>query len=464
MSLARTIAWLACCAGLGCVREAAPPIASTNHPSWTSTGGAEATRWTTTAHGTTADLIPKHADAYVLSQRCSQGPIVVKLAALPAEYGQYFKIILHGGHAVKGRWELQLPGKVSSTFSTFASLGADGDWVKTADNARCVLSPEEKGSVPGKPGAGSGTPGTSSGGSPSGKPEGGGSLSVLVSIAMPSNLPSKFASVYYSIDGKLAGEIKLTLWSEEPNDYEGTTFVVEQGDIVPREPAKWAAGIEAEHKKAADSKVEDEERNKRRNACFNVFYSTKDHVWSEACQKEFGDAGPRAQRQQDCHNVWYAKKTWSDACRKEFGDDPGTASKTTKPSPSFSPPPAPPPDPQPPKPSVNAEWVPGSYSWEGKWVWSAGVFRVPKKDVDEGKTATAPNAPPAPKDESTKPPQPSPNSVWTGGYWFFAASNWIWIEGAWRIPPTPGATWKAFVWLKVGGSFVLDPGGWLGKP
>jgi hypothetical protein len=101
----------------------------------------------------------------------------------------------------------------------------------------------------------------------------------------------------------------------------------------------------------------------------------------------------------------------------------------------------------------------GSFTWHTSWVWSPGTWKVPKKDVDEGKTAKAPSAAPPPKKEAP-PPAPAPGMVWTEGYWFFGVDGWIWIAGAWRSPPTPGAKWKVSTYVSIGGGWVLLPGGW----
>lgn len=130
---------------------------------------------------------------------------------------------------------------------------------------------------------------------------------------------------------------------------------------------------------------------------------------------------------------------------------------------------------QPPRPSVNATWVPGHWVYvHNAWsFWSAGFWRVDEDDRTQGRTATAPSAPPPPRAEpqATAPP-PAPTAVWTSGYWAWNA-GWQWVAGAWRVPPTSATgqgtgqgtvTWRPTTWrvdVKVTGTFRLDPGGWF---
>jgi hypothetical protein len=70
--------------------------------------------------------------------------------------------------------------------------------------------------------------------------------------------------------------------------------------------------------------------------------------------------------------------------------------------------------------------------------------------------------PPAPTVTVTAPPAspPPPNLVWTPGYWAWNGTAYIWIEGAWRIPPQADARWVAPTWKPRRGRVVLVPGGW----
>jgi len=117
---------------------------------------------------------------------------------------------------------------------------------------------------------------------------------------------------------------------------------------------------------------------------------------------------------------------------------------------------------QPPKPSVHATWVPGYHHHDGStWVWIAGFWRVPDEDVKQELTTVAPSAPPPMRDESAaRVAVISRDVVWTDGHWQWDGARWVWVEGAWRLPPERGVTWQAPIWRPRGGAFVFVPGGW----
>jgi len=116
---------------------------------------------------------------------------------------------------------------------------------------------------------------------------------------------------------------------------------------------------------------------------------------------------------------------------------------------------------KPPRPSLHAEWIPGFWQRDRTWVWSAGFWRVPDADIAAEQTAQAPVAPPPAKAEAPPPPATaSATLVWTPGYWAWNGGAYIWIDGAWRIPPKPGAQWVGPTWHARGSVHVLAPGGW----
>jgi hypothetical protein len=134
-------------------------------------------------------------------------------------------------------------------------------------------------------------------------------------------------------------------------------------------------------------------------------------------------------------------------------------------SPKPSPPPGPPPLPeaevQPPQPSVHAEWIPGSWMWDGfRWQWLSGGWRVPDSDIAAKATATAPALPPAAPAEP-RPPQPRSAVEWVPGYWHWIGRRWVWVAGRWAVPPSAGLTWHSSVWIVEGGTVRLDPGRWV---
>jgi hypothetical protein len=78
--------------------------------------------------------------------------------------------------------------------------------------------------------------------------------------------------------------------------------------------------------------------------------------------------------------------------------------------------------------------------------------------VFQGATV-APKAPPASKFE-TIPPYPSPNSVWSPGYWSWQDNRWEWVSGSWISRPHAGALWTNGHWTKSGNNWKWIPGSW----
>ncbi len=131
----------------------------------------------------------------------------------------------------------------------------------------------------------------------------------------------------------------------------------------------------------------------------------------------------------------------------------------------------------PPRPSQNATWVPGYWMrGEGEaatapgavngWVFLPGFWRVPPSDIAQELTVRAPEPPPPPRiePEETKGPSPAANAVWTPGYWQWNGAAYVWIAGAYRVPPSAGQRWTPSTWrVGVGGrGAVFVPGGWTG--
>jgi WXXGXW repeat (2 copies) len=115
----------------------------------------------------------------------------------------------------------------------------------------------------------------------------------------------------------------------------------------------------------------------------------------------------------------------------------------------------------PPRLSVNAEWRPGYWQWSGcTWLWLAGMWRVPDRDVAAGQTTTAPSAPPPPPTE-VAPPAPTAAVIWVPGFWQWSGSAWVWIAGSYQLRPSPHARWRPAEWHLRGALHVLVPGGWI---
>jgi hypothetical protein len=160
---------------------------------------------------------------------------------------------------------------------------------------------------------------------------------------------------------------------------------------------------------------------------------------------------------QDASDAWYqAYRANLDALVR--------AGRTTLIDTSVKTPPPPPPraEVQPPRPSRNARWIPGYWIYEeAKFHWMAGLWDVPEEDVKRELTVQAPTPPPAvpTKDEPLEQP-PTRTAVWTPGSWQWDGRAYIWVAGAWRIPPDPQHTWQRATWTVNAGKATFIPGGW----
>lgn len=51
---------------------------------------------------------------------------------------------------------------------------------------------------------------------------------------------------------------------------------------------------------------------------------------------------------------------------------------------------------------------------------------------------------------------PGPGYFWTGGYYRWKGSAYVWVPGRWALPPHPGAVW-------IPGHWKQTPSGWYWK-
>ncbi|MCA1685619.1 MAG: hypothetical protein LC745_06460, partial [Planctomycetia bacterium] len=73
----------------------------------------------------------------------------------------------------------------------------------------------------------------------------------------------------------------------------------------------------------------------------------------------------------------------------------------------------------------------------------------------------APQSPPPPVVERPTDDQPHPQAQWLAGYWAWdpAAANFVWVGGAWRIPPR-GMLWVNGRWQRDAQGWSRVPGFW----
>jgi WXXGXW repeat (2 copies) len=69
-------------------------------------------------------------------------------------------------------------------------------------------------------------------------------------------------------------------------------------------------------------------------------------------------------------------------------------------------------------------------------------------------------APPAPIDEAPPPP-PSPQHVWTRGYWTFTGGRYAWVPGTYVLPPQPASRWIPARWIARDGAWWFEDGHWV---
>ncbi|MDQ3338278.1 MAG: hypothetical protein M4D80_24190 [Myxococcota bacterium] len=342
--------------------------------------------------------------AYQTSDRCGQGPYRFETDSLKTKFGERIEVYACGKHAISGNYRMTTTRK-SGTPSTFErSFGSSG-----ADNAACK----------GKPVAAVVTSGGGGGGSGGGGGTGGkGSTAAAPAKVEPTklsrttNIATDCVRTYITEYGwqtmgeapALDGRIAIDIWSAEPNDLEGLVFVIERhGAVADMTRERW-----------------------------------------DAYQKAYGD--------------WYV------IYRKHQDDLLATGDwKIVDNSVKTPPPPAPRAETPTPRPSKNARWIPGYWLYEEtKFHWITGLWDVPEEDIKKELTVQAPTPPPAEpvRVEAPVEPAPSRTAVWTPGSWQWNGAAYIWIAGAWRIPPTPHQVWQPPTWTVRPGRAVYVPGGW----
>ena len=354
--------------------------------------------------------VTKHKTGYRATERCGQAHRI-ELVPVSARFSETVRVRACSPRKISGNYKLTTTYSHGHDSTTERAFG-DG-----RDNAACVASAAERAAASTHAvDAGAAAPAT--GGKRGGK-------RAVAAVAPPAPAPDRLVATpvpstctttehiidhtWISEDGvplEPGGKLTIDLWSDAPNDLEGVVFVVEQLAVAADMTAeRWAAY------RAADKAYSD-----RMNAYVD--------------------------RRVAAGTLHYVDNTVK----------------------------APPPPPKkievaPPKPSLNASWVPGSwYRDSGSYHWSAGFWRVPESDIEKELTVKAPEPPPAappPKVvEAPRPPPPTAAVVWAPGQWQWDGRAYVWVDGAWRVPPTPQHTWRPDAWIKVRGGVRLSPGGW----
>ena len=343
----------------------------------------------------------KDTAMYRPTDGCGQGPYRLETDTLHARYGERLYVYACGKHAIQGNYRITTTQNGSAPSSREAAFGF------SRDNAACTAREVAT------------TTGGSSGGT--GAAHGGGARTSGPATAAPTTLKPVTleratavaadcvrtqvidTSSITDVGTTSEGHIQLDVWSDVPNDLTGLVFVIERSAV------------------RADMTLE-------------------------------GWTAHRAAK-----DAWYKAYMANLAIDVKSGRTTIVNSKVTAP-----PPPPPRAETQPPRPSQNARWISGYWLYEDSgFHWLAGLWEVPEADVERALTVQAPTPPPAEpaRDEPTDP-APVRAAVWTPGSWQWDGRTYVWIAGAWRLPPDPNHTWQRPTWSVSSGRATFVPGGW----
>lgn len=224
-------------------------------------------------------------------------------------------------------------------------------------------------------------------------------------------------------------QVVIQVYSEQPNDYAGVVFTLEQG--------RWAPNVDAAAWQAELDRREADERRQRH-------YEEVDARRRAREAQRRADEAARAAREKQA----YCDKHPDDGdCRPPEpvprpvrARRPATIASTAparveppKPHAPDGPPPPAPVEAAPPAPASYVEWVPGAWWWTGfEWHWLAGWWRVDEVKRRAVELAAAQPCP-APRVEAP-PPRPVEGASWRAGVWVWSQLSWVWLPGGWARP------------------------------
>lgn len=58
------------------------------------------------------------------------------------------------------------------------------------------------------------------------------------------------------------------------------------------------------------------------------------------------------------------------------------------------------------------------------------------------------------------PARPGPQHIWVSGYWMWEADAYVWLPGAWILPPEPAAVWVPPRFERRSGVSIFISGYW----
>jgi hypothetical protein len=164
------------------------------------------------------------------------------------------------------------------------------------------------------------------------------------------------------------------------------------------------------------------------------------------------------------------------------------------------PPPPPRAERPPAAPTATAEWIGGTWRWDGaRYDWVDGFWREPPKPVVVASRPVSappppvvtrrpvpapPTAPPPPTPVQAPavtvavpippapavlielaPPAPAADVEWIAGFWSWQGGAWSWIPGRWHPLPFPSARWvPPRITIDGRGIQIELPGAWIPRP
>ncbi len=402
-------------------------------------------------------------EAYRSPELCGQGPYELVLKAAGAAWGETLEVRALSPHPLRGYSQVLVDGEPHGERTPFGAFTVGREVVSTRgrsweyaraevqepENARCLRPAATEGTTPVLTAPATPSPPLSAeAAAPTPTPS---AVAQLERAPTPSRVavvpgPEWMAQqrlgsqVLQSVTWTQAGrslplasplpasaEIRVRIWSEQPNLLEGVLFAFLH---AARQPSvsddAWLAYLarqdeEFRRESAAQLAAIDRANAARRERC--------------AAHPERDECAQRL----------------TPLARAAPPDD-----EAPRPA---GPPPPPRPETRPPKPSPNAAWISGYWRWyAARWVWSPGGWEVPEEDLAAERTVVAPAAPPALRVE-LRPPMPAPRMVWARGYWQWDGTQWVWVAGAWTVPK-PDATYVAPRWQPAPRGMRFIPGRW----
>lgn len=355
-------------------------------------------------------MVLRSERGYRATERCGQGPYRIELPALSARYAESVEVAACGPHLVRGNLRLTRHQSDYTSTSENSFGGSDG----AHHNEACVAAPAAATATTGDSAGGAGGDAGKTGRPAAARPAAARQIADATPVALTEveTIDAACTTSTGMIDMTYTGEgppplpdgsrFAIEIWSDQPMDLDGIVFIVRQRSVKDGMTAEGWTGYQE------------------------------------------------------------AYRAWSERYRRAVDRGVATGRITLVNTDTTSPvPPAPRAEMPPPRPSTNATWIGGYWHRENDtWSWIEGFWRVPESDIKQELTVKAPEPPPVEVRPETPPERPAAAAVWTAGYWQWDGTAYVWIDGAWRIPPRRDQRWRPARWKRKRGAAVFVPGGW----